>query len=297
MYFEVTDSGIGMSPKQIKKIFEPFIQADSGTTRKYGGTGLGLAITKNIVELMGGELKVESLPGAGSTFGFEVTFDVVEAVDSLFEQTKLTEFEKPQFDGLILVCDDNSMNQQVICEHLANVGLRTVVADNGRKGVEIVQERMERGEPPFDLILMDIFMPVMDGIEAASTISGLETGSPIAAVTANIMANELENYRKHGMPDYLGKPFTSQELWRLLLKYLKPVGSSAISVDEQSHKEDDLQKKLEIRFVKCNQNKYTEISEALSSGDIKLAHRLAHTLKGNAGQIGRWGLHDAASKV
>ena len=220
MCFEVKDTGIGMTKKQVEKVFEPFVQADSSTTRTYGGTGLGLAITKNIINLMGGSLAVESLPGVGSMFSFEVDFETTESSDETSGAELFAAVEKPHFDGLILICDDNLMNQEVICEHLSRVGLRTVVAENGKIGVDMVEERMQKGEKRFDLIFMDMFMPVMDGLEAASKIMELNTGTPIVAMTANVMASELETYRRHGMPDCLGKPFTSQELWHILLKHL-----------------------------------------------------------------------------
>ena len=295
VYFEVEDTGIGMSPEQAQKIFEPFIQADSSTTRNYGGTGLGLTITKNIVELMGGKLQLESSPGAGAKFSFEITFDTINAYDDAPDNAQFHVPAKPHFDGLVLICDDNPMNQQVVCEHLARVGLKTVTADNGKAALELVRERLENNEKPFDLIFMDIFMPVMDGTEAASKIMALGTGTPILAMTANIMASELETYRTYGMPDFLGKPFTSQELWRLLLKYLKTVSCSPI--DDYEPSDDELERKLSINFAKNNQAKHLEIIAAIESGDIKLAHRLAHTLKGSAGLIGKTGLQNAAAKV
>ena len=141
VYFEIEDSGIGMSPEQVERVFAPFIQADSSTTRTYGGTGLGLTITKNIVGLMGSQLSVESTPGTGSAFGFEIIFDTIDVTDDIPAIVKLELLEKPHFDGLILICDDNPMNRQVICEHLEHLGLRTVVAENGKVGVEAVRER------------------------------------------------------------------------------------------------------------------------------------------------------------
>ncbi|MDR2531273.1 MAG: PAS domain S-box protein [Oscillospiraceae bacterium] len=294
LYFEVKDEGIGMSPEQIDKIFEPFIQADSSTTRNYGGSGLGLAITKNIVELMGGQLSAESSLGVGSKFSFEIAFETIESKEELSAREDFILLKKPYFDNFILICDDNPMNQDVICEHLARVGIRTEVADNGKAGVEIVQERKNRGHKPFDLIFMDMFMPVMDGMEAASKIIALDTGTPIVAMTANIMTSEIEKYKKHGMPDCLGKPFTSQELWRVLLKYLKPIGNDPADEDEDS---SEMRKKMQINFVRNNQNIHIEIAKAVEEGDTKLAHRLAHTLKGNAGMIGKTDLQKAAAEV
>ncbi|MCL2079301.1 MAG: ATP-binding protein [Oscillospiraceae bacterium] len=303
VYFEISDTGIGMSPQQLDKIFDPFIQADSGTTRNYGGTGLGLAITKNIVEMMGGELKVKSQKDVGSTFSFEITFDLASASESLASGAAPDVVKKPRFDGLVLVFDDNALNQQVICEHLSSVGLQTVVAENGQIGVDLVKERIENKKAPFDLIFMDMFMPVMDGMEAASKINALNIKTPIVAMTANIMADELEKYKNNGMPDCLGKPFTSQQLWRVLLKYLKPIssdagqGASAEQESEISSFEDELQLKLMVNFLKSNRDTYAKITQAVADGDITLAHRLAHTLKGNAGQIGKTGLKDAAADV
>ena len=299
MYLEVRDSGIGMTPEQMEKIFDPFIQAETGTTRKYGGTGLGLAITKNIIEMMGGKLSVESTPGVGSKFSFELTFDTIDvsADDILDKKIIFNEYEKPLFEGEVLLCEDNAMNQQVICEHLARVGLKTVVAENGKIGVEMVQSRMEKGEKQFDLIFMDIHMPVMDGLEATAKIFEFNAEIPIVAMTANIMSDDMEIYRKSGMNDCLGKPFTSQELWRCLMKYFTPVSIGTVQKNAQIEADMELQKNLQIVFVKNNQRKFQEIADALGAGDIKLAHRLAHTLKSNAGQIGKLILQQAAADV
>jgi signal transduction histidine kinase/DNA-binding response OmpR family regulator len=306
MHFEVRDSGIGMTGEQIKKIFEPFTQAETGTTRQYGGTGLGLPITKNIVELMGGTLLVESTPGIGSKFSFDLTFDTIDVTDDeLFKRKMIfNEREKPIFEGEILLCEDNAMNQQVICEHLARVGLKTAVAENGKIGVEMVQRRMNNDEKQFDLIFMDMHMPVMDGLEAASKILALNTGIPIVAMTANIMANDREIYRKSGMRDCVGKPFTSQELWHCLMKYLHPVSWQSVAqtgdTTDTAHQIDiqtDAQQVLQMLFVKNNLYKFAEIANALKADDITLAHRLAHTLKGNAGQIGKPALQRIATEV
>jgi signal transduction histidine kinase len=297
IYFEVRDTGIGMTPAQVKKIFDPFIQADSSTTRNYGGTGLGLAITKNIVELMGGELTVNSAPGKGSTFSFEVVFETVDASDDAPASGKTEIIEKPLFNGEILICDDNHMNRQVICEHLANVGIKAVTAENGKEGVEKFTKRAQSGEKLYDLVFMDIFMPIMDGLEAATLITEINTGVPIVAMTANVMAGEKERYKAKGMPDCLGKPFTSQELWRVLLKYLTPVGSSVVDEHTHAKSNEELRNKLRVNFVKNNQNVFENIMEAIANNDITLAHRLAHTLKGNAGQIGETALQNAAAVI
>jgi len=294
--FEVVDSGIGMNPEQKTNIFEPFVQADDSVTRKFGGTGLGLPITKNIIELMGGTLDVESTVGGGSSFSFELTFDLAgEDADIPSQQIIFNDLEKPNFKGELLICEDNDMNRQVICDHLLRVGLAPMVAHNGQEGVDAVMARIHNGEKPFDLIFMDIQMPVMDGLEATAKIIELGVGTPVVALTANIMSNDLERYRKGGMPDYLGKPFTSQELWRCLIKYLPVVSYSAVDGQQQTEDDKKTLNQLRLHFVKKNQNTFALLKQAVSEGDIKLAHRLVHTLKSNAGQIGEKRLQETAA--
>ncbi|MCL2718836.1 MAG: ATP-binding protein [Lachnospiraceae bacterium] len=298
MHFEVKDSGIGMTSEQIEKIFEPFIQADETVTRKFGGTGLGLAITKNLLELMGGSLIVESTVGVGSKFSFDLTFDLIEdKTDLSAASIVFNEFEKPNFHGEILICEDNNLNQQVICHHLARIGIQTIIAANGKEGVDIVKKRIKSGEKQFDLIFMDIHMPIMDGLEAASKITELGIKTPIIAITANIMSNDIEIYMESGMVDTLGKPFTSQELWGCLLKYLTPTTWNEADIVQNEQAEKELRQKLIKRFVENNRGKAEEIMDAINKEDKKLAHRLAHTLKSNAGQLGKLLLQKAAEEV
>jgi len=301
IYFEVKDTGIGMTAEQISRIFEPFIQGDSSTTRKYGGTGLGLSITKSLIELMGGELTIESTPGVGSKFGFFVTFETVDIPSEEPSGEDVNKkLEKPYFNGEVLVCEDNPMNQLVVKESLSKVGLRVVIAENGLEGINMVRSRIKEGGKPFDLIFMDIQMPVMDGFEAASEIVKLQTGTPIIAMTANIMSEDMEIFKTHGMPDYIGKPFTSQELWRCLMKYLTPVSSPLPEKNTQIDVFDpdlEFKKVLRQHFWKNNRNLYKEIINALEADDITLAHRITHTLKSNAGQLGNTNLQKAAAAV
>jgi len=310
MRFEIRDSGIGMTAEQIALIHEPFAQGDSSTTRKYGGTGLGLTIAKSMIELMGGELEVESTPKVGSRFGFCLTFGITDMpeTDLPKKPARAFEIERPIFDGEALICEDNPMNQQVIHEHLTRVGLRTVIASNGQEAIDIVRERMEMGKKPseltfekdgkpFDLIFMDIHMPVMDGLEAASKISALGSKMPIIAMTANIMTSDREQYRSIGMHDCVGKPFTSQELWHCLLKYLTPIGQKTVSTNAQSEADEQLQKMLRAHFLKQYKTKFAEMAGAIERGETKLAHRLAHTMKSNAGQLGKTRLQHLAKDL
>jgi CheY-like chemotaxis protein len=138
-------------------------------------------------------------------------------------------------------------------------------------------------------------MPVMDGLDAASKIFEMGVNTPIVALTANVMSNDLELYKISGMSDTVGKPFTTQELWRCLVKYIPVESYSVVDKIRQSAEEEKMQKQLCINFVKNNQNTQSEFIKALNEGDNVLAHRIVHTLKSNAGQIGEKRLQTAAA--
>jgi len=293
--FKVEDAGIGMSQEQMTRIFEPFAQGDDSITRKYGGAGLGLPIVKNIIELMGSKLEVESTVDAGSTFSFELTFDLAE--DESNQIAVANVLQKPHFNGEVLVCEDNRMNQDVICAHLSTVGLKFVVANNGKEGVNFVAERIRNGEKLFDLIFMDIRMPIMDGLKAVIKIHELDVKTPIVALTANVMSSDLELYRLSGMSGAIGKPFTTQELWDCLATHLNVEGYTAIDHDKQLEEDDKLKKMLKLNFAKDFKNVYRDITSSVNNGDIKTAYRLSHTIKGIAGQIDETALQAAAAAV
>lgn len=299
MCFDVKDSGIGMEPEQVEKIFDPFTQAETGTTRKYGGTGLGLAITKNLVEIMGGKLAVESTFGVGSKFSFTLTFDTINSTDDIIYDNHSipVELKKPTFKGEVLLCEDNAMNQQVIYEHLERVGIKAVIANNGKQAVELVRERTMKNQKPFDLIFMDIHMPIMDGLEATDKILEFNTDTPIVALTANIMSHDKELYLMRGMDGCVSKPFTTQELWACLMKYFKPINWKNEDELELARADEILRQKLIKNFVKNNTNFYEVFNNAINSNDIKLAHRMVHTLKSNAGQLRKVLLLQIAAEI
>ncbi|MCL1999290.1 MAG: ATP-binding protein [Turicibacter sp.] len=222
IYFEVQDSGIGMTEDQVSRIFEPFMQADTSITRKYGGTGLGLPISQQLIEAMGGSLSVDSILNLGSKFSFTLPFSIADQLDREITLEK-DGIKQPLFEGDILVCEDNEMNQLIIEEHLSRLGLNTIIAKNGLIAVNEVKERMRINKKPFELIFMDIHMPVMDGLEASEKIMAINSSMSIVAITANVMTTDKAMYAEAGIVDCLGKPFTSQELWACLLKHLTPI--------------------------------------------------------------------------
>jgi len=294
--FDVKDSGIGMTPEQIDKIFKPFAQAEDSITRRFGGTGLGLTISKNIIELMGGTLNVESVPGEGSRFTFNITFDLIDETDITQEQNTESELERPNFSGEVLICEDNLLNRDVICDHLDRIGLKTITVENGKEGVEIITKRIKDNEKPFDLIFMDIHMPVMDGLEAAAEITKAGVTTPIIALTANVMSSDIEQYKTSGMNDMVGKPFAASDLWKCIAKHLPVVSYTAI-VNRDINEESKAKILIKTNFVTNNQKTYDNIISAIEKGDIKTAHRLVHTLKSNAGQIGEKQLRSYAAEV
>ncbi|MCL2235058.1 MAG: ATP-binding protein [Defluviitaleaceae bacterium] len=296
VHWEISDTGMGMTQEQIDRVYEPFMQADTSTTREQGGVGLGLPIVNGILGAMGSELDIRSQLGEGTTISFSVTFSTVDKED-VEEQSVPLLSKKPYFTGRVLICEDNEMNQMVISDHLNRVGLSHVIAGNGKEGVEMAAAE------PFDLILMDIHMPVMDGIEATKRIITSGSKTPIVALTANIMPENVQLYKETGMSGYLGKPFVAQDLWAELYKYLTPIDSGDSNGGKYGsfkfeHDEDGrLIKALAVSFVKDNKDFYEKLENALKNGDYTLAYRLAHTLKSSAGILGKTHLQHAAVEL
>jgi PAS domain S-box-containing protein len=312
--FAVKDTGIGMDAKQVERALEPFRQADVSTTRKYGGTGLGLSITNSLLEIMGGWLMIESEPGKGSTFSFTLTFKTASKTAPVVVNFGENEAEnkKPIFAAEALVCEDNSINRQVIEEHLMKIGINAFIAENGKLGVNMAKTRMRTGKP-FDIILMDIHMPVMDGLEAMQKLIEAGCETPVIAMTANAMPEDRELAISSGMSEYICKPFTARDLWTCLLRFLRPVRFEDIISDgisgggndiideasglEKSAGDPGLYEKIKVDFYFKNLNTANAVKEAVAKGEFKTAHRLAHTLKGVSTLIGAHKLSEAAEEA
>lgn len=217
--FNVIDTGIGMSLEQQQRIFQPFTQADSSTTRRYGGTGLGLTICRHLVELMGGEIHCESEPGKGSRFWFRLPLTVYTP-EMASQQTQVATQNTVKPEAMVLVVEDNPVNQQVVVHMLKKLGLNYEIAQNGREALT----RLSTSNL-WDVVLMDCQMPVMDGFEATKRWREQETALgqrriPIIALTANAMQGDEERCVAAGMDAHLAKPINMQSLSQTLAVWL-----------------------------------------------------------------------------
>ena len=220
----VADTGIGISEANMSKLFIRFSQVDSSDTRRYGGSGLGLVITKQIVELMGGNIQVQSKEDIGSTFIVEVPMKVVKASDDA--SVEIEQEEEPAVFSInahskarILVAEDEPVNQQVIGKLLGMAGFSYDIAENGQKAVELFKQKI------YDAALFDVQMPVMDGIAATQEIREIEQKEkrkrlPIIAVTARAMFGDKERILENKLDDYIAKPYNLNDVVETLNKYL-----------------------------------------------------------------------------
>ena len=227
LHFLVADTGVGMTDKQISRLFNAFEQADGSISRRFGGTGLGLAISKSIVEKMGGCIWVESEPDAGSTFGFEVCFERISSHyimlgSSETETDKSTELA--DLSGIhIILAEDIEVNQEIFIALLENTKISIDIAENGLIAVSKFKENPDK----YDLIIMDVHMPVMDGYQATKAIR--ETGIPkaksipIIALTASAFKEDIDRCVESGMNDHLSKPIVEKDVIEKIKLYARRV--------------------------------------------------------------------------
>lgn len=208
---EIIDSGIGMSKEAVEHIFERFTQADTSTTRKYGGTGLGMSITISLIEVMGGKMDIQSALGRGTTISLILP---LEQVDFAPVNKAKKALSAPNLEGKkILVAEDNNINKVLIEAMLKRTNANVTIVENGLLAVEAVQCNK------FDLVLMDIHMPIMDGIEAQQQIQSLDPSLTVMALTANVMETDVENYYRKGFTAHIAKPIDINKLYGTLKHY------------------------------------------------------------------------------
>jgi CheY-like chemotaxis protein len=227
--FVIRDSGIGMTAAQLEGLFQPFSQADSTISRRFGGTGLGLSISLNLAKLMGGDIRVESQPGIGSTFFFGVTLPEVEPASIQRREVDRAPSEFKELAQIlrgkrVLLTEDNRINQLVASKMLTRIGLLVDIANNGEEAIQRINETA------YDIVLMDIQMPVMDGLEATRLIrqDARFLTLPIVAMSAGVTLDEKSACDQAGMTGFISKPIISSELTNKLVELCFPYVSEGI---------------------------------------------------------------------
>ena len=307
--FSVHDTGIGISQEQKHYLFDPFMQADTSTTRRYGGTGLGLTICKELVEAMGGQIELESQVGVGSCFFFVLEFGISSAM--LIDSASPAAGGDQQWSLLagmrLLVVEDNPVNQELVQEVLSGHGVAVDLADNGAQAVTLVEKN------DYDAVLMDCLMPIMDGFVATRIIrkNPRLAQLPIIAMTANVMTDERRQCLASGMNDHIGKPIHWEQLLEILARWvkLKPAATGgevrsrldAAATTDEFPVLTGVDRNMARKFVSGNARLYwkilyvlhdkhtdtlQEIEAAYAVGDYKTAAQQAHALSGVLSTIG-----------
>jgi len=296
----ITDTGIGMSEDYVRHIFKKFNQEDGSTSRKYGGTGLGMAITKELIGLMNGEIMIQSEKNIGT----KIT--IVLDMDKSKEKSSAKNVEKKEdisIQGVnILLVEDNELNQLVAENSLKHFGCLVTKADNGRKAVDILAEKQ------FDLILMDIQMPELDGIEATKILRNeFNLTTPIIALTANAFKTEIDNCIAVGMNGYLTKPFNEEDLLQIIYKHAKvqakPRNNDTVvkqtlydlrNIKALSRGDDAFVQKMLSIFITQIEETMPLVENAFENGDYAEIARLIHKIKPS---IDGFGIHSIQDNV
>ena len=292
----ISDTGIGMEKEYLKSLFSKFTQEDVSTGRKYGGTGLGMAITHELVQLMGGNIVVDSEKGKGTSFKIMIRLDLGD--ENELEKISFSERACALKNKKILLVEDNELNRLVAINSLSFYGIEVIEAVNGLEAIELLKKST------FDLILMDLQMPIMGGLEATATIRNvLQVDTPIIALTANAFKNEIDKCLRAGMNDYVTKTFEEKVLVSVIRRYIKidsemlPNENNAAPKSEAllynltmihdlSRGNRDFVVRMIEMFCANASEGIAKIKSSFSSGDYDEVRRIAHKLKPGIDNMG-----------
>lgn len=301
LVFRIKDSGIGIPSDKQEQIFERFNQGNADTTRKFGGTGLGLAIVKNLVEIHNGSLNLKSKEGLGSEFSVSLSYPVsYENVSARVTEAPANfkiEAGKPL---KALLAEDNVLNQKLACTYLTGFGMEVEIAGNGSEAIEKTRSNN------FDLILMDIQMPVMDGYNAVRTIRNtLKITAPVIAMTAHTMEGEKEKCLSYGMNDYISKPFSEAQLFEIVSRHVgnnsiqpgkNPIINTATETKTTTVDMDQLFslsrgnngfiREIIGVFMDENPRDLQRLEEAIEKNDFETIRAVSHKMKTSLGFMG-----------
>lgn len=320
LLFSVTDTGIGMSEIDREQLFQPFTQADSSITRRFGGTGLGLAISHNLLQLMDGKFSLTSTPGLGSCFSFELILGMssdlpkselheLTGSDKINDGTVVGTVVGTLFGARVLVAEDNLINQQIVREFLKLSGISVEIANNGKEALDFLEKQV------FDAVLMDVHMPVLDGFEATQQIRSQARwiDLPIIALTAGVTEEERDRCHASGMNDFIAKPINPKKLLATLAYWIKQVvlepeieltsriqelpGFDLNNLLEMLGNNQALATRLLFDFRSNMKNTPDKIAVLIAKGDFISAGDLLHKLKGASGNIGATQLYEAAKTL
>ncbi len=326
--FEVRDHGIGLTEEEMGRLFQSFQQADTSTTREYGGTGLGLAICKQLAQLMGGHVGVDSSPGAGSNFWFtarlgistrskpELVDHVSEAAAAMQVSANAAALMSSLKHARILLVEDNTFNQQVALEMLEEAGATVCLANNGVEALDLLRQTQ------FDCVLMDVQMPLMDGLEATRRIRADPrlAGLRVLAMTATATSEDRVRCLDAGMDDFISKPIQPPMMYRTIANWLPersappPVRPKAPAAFKTTLAGDpdviDLSilakllsynpekvRKFAFKFLQTTQDGFTDMDKALARGDIDHMRELGHRIKSSARTVGAIGMSELCHKL
>lgn len=296
MKFEVSDTGIGMTEEGLEHVFEPFSQADKSTTRKFGGTGLGLSISKQIAEKMGGTIVCDSKLGVGSTFTATISIGDIAGPELIYESKEIAELTANEqvihqrhnkYSGKVLLAEDTEENQQLISLHLRKSGIDINVVSNGEEAVNAALKQ------DYDLILMDLQMPVLNGLEAIRMLRNANYEKPIVALTAATSVSDRETCKEAGADNFISKPINFENFYDVLDKYLERKkthqNSRAFQEKEKFNQSavDDLEfQEILLTFLERMPQMVETINESCRRKDWETVQSISHQLKGLGGSFG-----------